>query len=689
VKTGTRGLVELSRLYGVERAYQAMDGEEKTAEPEALERVLAALGAHVGRGGSHREALRARRAELEALSVQPVQVAWGGALTAIGIRLPHADPVRCVAHFHLEEGDVVSQHCEAVPIPARASGGWTATHRLALRRRLPVGYHDVTIETPFATLDTFVMAPPRRAHLPAAPREWGLFLPLYAFCSRESWGVGDFSDLGRMASWAGDVGAGFVSTLPLLASFLDAPFDPSPYSPASRLFWNELFVDVKRVPGWSGPSAEFDQELRGCSDGRLVDYRRTAILKRREMEEAWRRASADAAHRDGLRRFEEATPLVADYARFRATCDRRREGWPVWPERLREGTLRDGDYAREDFDYHLFAQWQADRQLGEVAAAAGAADLYLDMPLGVHPDSYDGWRFRELFADGVSAGAPPDPLFTGGQNWGFRPLQPAALRRTRYRYLIDVIRHHLRHARMLRLDHVMSLYRLFWVPQGMSATQGIYVRYPEDEMFALLVMESARHDAVVIGEDLGTVPPPVRRAMDRHDVQRMHVVQFEMSPDRDPPAPPPPANVVASLNTHDMPTFAGFWRGSEIDDQLELGLIDEAGRRQAHQDRARLRERISRSIGAGGMVEPATARQRLLERLAASEARFVLVTLEDLWLEEEPQNVPGTSDERPNWKRRASRSIEEITSDAAVRRMLASVDSRRRQAQQTQHQENG
>jgi 4-alpha-glucanotransferase len=304
------------------------------------------------------------------------------------------------------------------------------------------------------------------------------------------------------------------------------------------------------------------------------------------------------------------------------------------------------------------------------------------MPLGVNPDGYDGWRFRELFADGVSAGAPPDPLFTGGQNWGFRPLSPHALRATGYQYLIDVFRHHLRHARMLRLDHVMSLYRLFWVPEGMSAQEGIYVRYPEDELFALLVLESARHRAVVIGEDLGTVPPAVRRAMDRHHVQRMHVLQFEASPDSDPPVQPPPENVVASLNTHDMPTFAGFWRGSEIDDQLDLGLIDGSEHDAALARRALLRESLSRSLGAGGEVEPGLARQRLLERLAAAPARYLLVNLEDLWLEEQPQNVPGTSDERPNWKRRASRSLNDITRDAAIRRMLESIAMRRSQAQQ-------
>jgi 4-alpha-glucanotransferase len=492
--------------------------------------------------------------------------------------------------------------------------------------------------------------------------------------------VGDYTDLGRAARWVGGLGGGFLSTLPLLATFLDAPFEPSPYSPASRLFWSELFIDVTAVPGWAGPDATLAAEIAACQAGDVVDYRRTAALKRRELQRAALHASSDPAIHTALTQYAGGHPRVDDYARFRAVGDRRREGWPAWPQRLRDGVIRDGDYARENYEYHRFVQWQADTQLAAAAGRSGdsAAMLYLDMPLGANPVGYDSWRFRDLFADGVSAGAPPDPLFTGGQNWGFQPPVPQALRATGYRYLIETFRHHLRHARMLRLDHVMSLYRLFWVPSGLDAKRGVYVRYPEQELFAVLALESVRHQATVIGEDLGTVPSAVRRAMERHGVQRMHVVQFEASPDRDPPIAAPPESVVASLNTHDMPTFAGFWRGSEIDDQLDLGLIHAEEHRAALAERLRLRRKLSRLLGASGEIDVALARQRLLERLAASEARFVLINLEDMWLEPRPQNVPGTSTERPNWQRRASRSLTEIIEDAAIGRMLKSIGERRR-----------
>ncbi|HEX6134936.1 MAG TPA: 4-alpha-glucanotransferase [Longimicrobiales bacterium] len=679
MRTRTRGLSELARLYGVETSYEGMDGGRRRADAEAVTLVLRALGAALDDRHDADDALSVRRAELDVLGIQPVQVAWGGSLPHVRVRLAHGESERAAVEIRLESGDIITHACRAEPVSARPRGGWTATHALPIGRRLPHGYHRLQVETSGSTFQTLIIAAPRDAFVPAGAREWGVFIPLHALRSSRSWGTGDYTDLARAAQWVGSLGGSFLSTLPLLATFVDAPFDPSPYSPASRLFWNELFIDVTDVPGWT--AAEDDAaEIAACCRGDLVDYRRVAALKRRELERALAAAAADTAVRDGIAQFAASHAHAADYARFRAVCDRRREPWQQWPERLRDGTLRPGDFAPEDYDYHLFAQWQADRQLGAIDAVRqdGSAGLYLDMPLGVNSASYDVWRFRELFADGVSAGAPPDPLFTGGQNWGFRPFRPDALRAAGYGYFIEALRHHLRHATMLRLDHVMSLYRLFWVPHGVAATRGVYVRYAEDEMFAIMVLESARHRAVVIGEDLGTVPAAVRRAMDRHSIHRMHVVQFEASPDREPPVPAPDENVVASLNTHDMPLFAGFWRGSEIDDQLDLGLIDETELRTALERRRALRHRLSRSVGAGGEIDAGIVRQRLTERLAGSAARYVLVTLEDLWLEDRPQNVPGTSHERPNWQRRARRSLEEITGDAQVRRMLRAIAERRR-----------
>lgn len=664
-----RGLTTLARLYRVEPHYEDMNRRRRTPDAEAALLVLRALGADLGPADDVRQAIRHRRAELESVSLQRVHVAWQGSLDRVPLRLPHNEPERVALELRLESGIVRALQATAAPARLRSRRGWQATHVVELDARLPIGYHDMVVETRGGTFDALVIAAPRRAHAPER-RDWGVFVPLYALHSHRS-RIGDFADLERLAVWAGALGAGFVSTLPLLATFLSAPFEPSPYSPASRLFWNELFLDLHDVPGWNEALACADPDERGDEGDRdLVDFRRTAAVRRRLLERALRAGGAENIARAS--RFADANRHAADYARFRAVGDHRRVGWTEWPGPLRDGSIREGDFAPEDFEYHLFAQAETDRQLAGIANT-GRVSLYLDMPLGVHPESYDAWRFRSLFAPDVSAGAPPDPLFTGGQNWGFRPQLPERLREDRYAYFIDALRHHLRHARMLRLDHVMSLRRLFWVPDGLPATRGVYVRYPEEELFAVLVLESARHEAVIIGEDLGTVPPAVRTAMRRHGVHRMHVVQFEATENGEPVLTRPPADSIASLNTHDMPTFAGFCRGSDIDDQLDLGLIDDEQHRQAQRRRARLVQRLAPDNGA----DPAAIRDRLLEDLAGSAARYVLINLEDLWLEERPQNVPGTSTERPNWMRRVRPSLSEITDSATIRVLLESIDRRR------------
>src|SRR5690606_35254168 len=400
VKRRMRGLPQLARLYGVETTYEGMGGEKRRADAEALALTLRALGAPLdGDRDDVDRALALRRAELDTLGIQPVQVAWDGALPQLRVRLAHGESERAAVEIRLESGEVISQACRAEPVNARARGGWTATHSLHIGRRLPHGYHRVQIETSGATFDTFVIAAPRHAHAPLDTREWGVFAPLYALSSDHSWCIGDYTDLARVVTWAGDLGAGFFATLPLLATFLDAPFEPSPYSPASRLFWNELFIDITAVPGWT-PDPAVSAEIADCESGDLVDYQRIAGLKRRELERARAAYSADAAVRDGLGQFASSNAHAPDYARFRAVCDRRREGWLAWPERMQQGDLRDGDYAPEDYQYHLFAQWQADQQLAAVGNArhGGAACLYLDMPLGVNPAGYDAWRFRDLFA---------------------------------------------------------------------------------------------------------------------------------------------------------------------------------------------------------------------------------------------------------------------------------------------------
>ncbi|MFP5286964.1 MAG: 4-alpha-glucanotransferase, partial [Thermoanaerobaculia bacterium] len=320
------------------------------------------------------------------------------------------------------------------------------------------------------------------------------------------------------------------------------------------------------------------------------------------------------------------------------------------------------------------------RAMAEQARRRGPG-LYLDLPLGVHGSSYDVWRYRELFAEGISAGAPPDALFTGGQDWGFPPLLPERLREHGYDYLIESLRHHLRYSGLLRIDHVMQLYRLFWIPRGMDASAGVYVRYPVDELFAVLSVESHRHQAIVVGENLGTVPPEIGEAMDRHDVLGMYVVQYELQPGSEG-LRTPPARSAASLNTHDMPTFRAFWEARDVAVLQQLGFFSEDQAREERERRAELRRQMLEELPTGERNDErahAGVLRRLLEILAASPARMVLVNLEDLWGEAEPQNVPGTHTERPNWRRKARYSFEEFSTKPEVVDALQRVDAVRKE----------
>ncbi|MFL6196183.1 MAG: 4-alpha-glucanotransferase [Thermoanaerobaculia bacterium] len=687
------GLAELARLYGVQTSYHDAMGRYVESRPESLLGVLRALQAPVDSLADVPEALRERRDELARRLLEPVIVAWDGHAPAIELR-PGGTGGSLAYHLDLENGERRAQIAEIASLPeiAPAEGSAHPGRVLSLAEPLPFGYHRLTVETAGRAEETLVISAPTRCFAGDGRPLWGVFLPLYALRTSRSWGAGDFSDFGVLAEWTAGLGGGVVGTLPLLAAFLDEPCEPSPYAPASRLFWNELYLDPRRLPEYEDcaparklvESSEIQREIDALRAAPRVDYPRLMALKRRVLEELANRFYSRPGDRLGeLERFVEDKHDLGAYAAFRAVGDRRGEPWQLWPERLREGTLAPADYDDEDRRYYLWTQWAADQQISAMAAEARkrGPGLYLDLPLGVHGSSFDVWRERDLYAQEASAGAPPDSFFTKGQDWGFPPLQPERLRDRGYDHLIDGLRHHLEHAGMLRIDHVMQLHRLFWIPRGMTAADGVYVRYPADELYAVLSVESHRHQSMIVGENLGTVPPEVYESMDRHDVQGMYVVQYELQPGSQG-LREPPAKCVASLNTHDMPTFQAFWQGKDVDDLQALGFFTPEQAREERERRGQIRQGMEAALpegerGHGEATRTAILRDRL-DHLAASPARMVLVNLEDLWHETEPQNVPGTSTERPNWQRKARFSFEEFSTRADVVEPLKRVDQLRK-----------
>ncbi|HET9210822.1 MAG TPA: 4-alpha-glucanotransferase [Thermoanaerobaculia bacterium] len=686
-------LATLAHLYGVQTSYHDAMGRYVEAGPDSLLAVLRSLQAPVEGMADVPEALRERREEADRRAVEPVTVAWDGAAPSIELR-PFNGSGSVACHLDLESGERRAQVADLQSLPETwREGSPRPGRRLTLAEPLPPGYHRLTVELDGRTAESLIISAPTRCYVGDGKPLWGVFLPLYALRTSRSWGAGDFSDLETLAEWTAGLGGGVVATLPLLAAFLDEPCEPSPYGPASRLFWNELYVDPRRLPEMDDcpaarrliESPDFLREVEALRAMPRVDYARLAALKRRVLEELAQRFFAHPGDRqEEFERFVANKPGLDGYAAFRAVGDRRGEPWQSWPERLREGTLAPADYDDEDRRYYLWTQWAADQQLRSMAGEARrrGPGLYLDLPVGVQGSSYDVWRHRDLFAEGASAGAPPDSFFTKGQEWGFPPLQPERLRERGYDYLIDCLRHHLEHAGILRLDHVMQLHRLFWVPRGMGAAGGVYVRYPAEELYAVLSVESHRHRAIVVGENLGTVPPEVYEAMDRHEVLGMYVVQYELQPGGQG-LRPPPARCVAGLNTHDMPTFEGFLQSKDVDDLQSLGFFTPEQAHQEKERRGEIRHAMEAELppeerGRGAATDAALLRRRL-DHLATSPARMVQVNLEDLWQETEPQNVPGTYDERPNWQRKARFSFEEFSTRADVVEPLKRVDELRKQ----------
>lgn len=419
----------------------------------------------------------------------------------------------------------------------------------------------------------------------------------------------------------------------------------------------------------------------------LVDYPNVMRLKRSVLE--WcvnaflqcatpeRKAAFDAylVHR----------PEVSDYALFRATVEKYKASWHSWPIELHLGKLNDALVNPLATHYFLLSQWWAEEQINSVATKSldlGAKGLYLDLPLGVNADSYDVYRHREIFALGASGGAPPDSFFTLGQDWGFPPIRPDKLLDDKLVYLRSCLKRHMKHCSMLRVDHVMGIHRLYWVPKGLGAKNGAYVRYNSDAMYAIYNLESYRNKTLIAGEDLGTVPPAVRPAMKKHGWHRLFVGQFEMNPVEGCVLNKAPEGAIASLNTHDLPPFAAFWTGTDIDDRVEMGLLtkEEAKAEKSVREALFVRVLEAISLQTGHSFEAKLEQEQIAEVLAClyremmqSQAGTVLANLEDFWFTKNPQNVPGTWKEKPNWRHKASYSVVDLLSVGCIEKILGKI----------------
>ncbi len=686
---------ELARLYGVQTAYHDIAGAERTASPDGLLAILRALGVPLDCWAGAGDALAARRQLLAARFLEPVIALWQGGDFGTIIRVPAGELDRQL-RFKLVLDDGTAREWTAVPgaLPDAGADRYGLDgylpRWLPFPSDLPPGYHSLYAELAGSFSESLVIVAPPRAVQPGElglGRSWGGFLPLHALRRAKDFGAGDYSGLGELAAWLGGQGASFLATLPLLPSFLAKPYDPSPYSPVSRIFWNELYVDISRVPELESCDevrrqiASMDEMLifGSLRDDPHVRYKEVFAIKRMLLSKLARYFFENPGQRwKAFAEFTKRRPEVEDYARFRAATEHRRASWWNWPAEQKAGRLSEADFKFEARDFYVYAQWIAHEQMKDAThrAEVSGAGLYLDLPVGVHPDGYDVWREQGCYANGAATGAPPDPFFMAGQNWGFAPLQPEQLREQRYAHFAHVIRHHLSAAKLLRIDHVMSLHRLYWIPRGAPATEGVYVHYRAEELFAVCALESLRNRSALIGEDLGTVPDAVRDLMSKRGFGRLYVMQFMCTENPDAAIQPVPEGAAACLNTHDMPPFASFWTGEEFDRREKLGFLtgDQVAAEKAA--RERMRAAVVSFLRREGLLAPdrddlPAVMEACSAWIGKSPAELAVVSLEDLWQETEPQNMPGTVTENANWSRKAARSLEHVEADEAVAAMFA------------------
>ena len=599
-------------------------GEHKSV---AQDDALAVLGALTGRMlGSTSEVDDALKDLVDdEPAVEPVIVAWNGILPQT--------PVPPEVH----EAVVVLE--DETEIPGEIIDG-----TVVIGRELPTGYHRLMLNGGSSVSHVF-SAPVSAASVPR--NALGLISPTYSLRSgSHDLGIGTLAELRQLADVCLGVGVEVVGTLPLLSTFAD---QPSPYAPASRRAWNEIFVDLSAIPDWSEPVSVAE------SSGRWVDYDFVGEAVRSNLARYASHVSDTPKLRTEVDAFLASEPEMYQYARFMATADDHGRNWRAWGGSITADPVR--------VAYHETAQWLMHTQLDDLSARLRGRGqyLYLDLPIGCHGDGYDIWSAPDQFAD-ASLGAPPDPLFVNGQDWGLPATVPSEARKDGHANFRKAIAKQLSVAGLLRIDHVMGILRTWWVPHGSDARRGAYVMHAADEMFAIICIESCRADAGVVGENLGTVPPEIRQGLVDHGL-------LGMAGSHDAVSDPSVDDLVA-ISTHDTPAFAAWWSASDVDDLAALGVfdVDRANRERAERlaSVARLQDRF----GTSG-AEP--TRDAVLEWMAGTDAAVALVTLDDLLMEDRRQNVPGTDTERPNWRLRHDRTVDDLGTDAGFTRSLESL----------------
>ena len=664
-------LAALADRYGVSREYWDWQGHHVVVPVATVQAVLGALDVDATTEESVRAALAAHDEAPWRRLVPVVTVARAGRPAELLAHVPHGSPL--ALDLLTEDGAAVA--ATQLPhdvAPREVDGVLTGEARFALPADLPTGYHTVRVRTGDRVEEGLLVVAPERLELPAALAEqvWGLMTQLYSVRSRDSWGLGDFGDLARLASWGAGQGAEFVLVNPLHAAEPVPPVEDSPYLPTSRRFLNPIYVRVAEVPevasldpGDRARVAELGAALPSGDIGDLLDRQPAYAAKLAALDLVHRtprspeRERALAAFREregeGLHQFAVWCALAEHHAS--------RGAGPEWPAELQDPAspavaALAGELA-DRVDFFSWLQWVADEQLA--AAQASAVDagmgigLMTDLAVGVHPSGAEVWTLGPALARGLSVGAPPDAFNQVGQDWSQPPWRPDVLAELGFEPYRAVLRAALRHAGGLRIDHVMGLFRLWCIPHGASAADGAYLRYDHEAMVSILLLEAERAGAFVVGEDLGVVEPFVRDLLSERGVLGTSILWFEVDDGR--PRPPETWRelCLATVTTHDLPPTAGYLLGEHVHLRESLGLLTRPVAEEL-EVAAREREVVLEELRRRGLLTEGADEQQVVEALhtllTRAPSRLLGVQVADLVGDRRTQNQPGTHREYPNWR---------------------------------------
>jgi 4-alpha-glucanotransferase len=667
-------LVELARRFGVATEYDDANGRRVVVPEHTLVAVLAALGVDATTQEQRAAALHDHDRAYWARSLPPTIVARGGTAKPFWVHVTHGDPAGL--WIRLEDGTVRTglRQLDNFTPPYELDGRLIGEATFEVPADLPLGYHRLHLSVgSFDTSATLIVSPaalgiPERM---GARRLWGLATQLYSVRSKRSWGIGDLTDLTDIAIWSGSRhGAGYLLVNPLHAAAPTAPMEPSPYLPTSRRFVNPLYLRPEAIPEFAyirrGRIRRMQADVQtGAKRLDTVDRDAAWAAKRAALEAIYQikrsagRELAYAAYRD------REGKALADFATWCALAEVYGSDWHRWPEDVQhpsgQGIAEFAAEHADEIDFHRWLQWQLDDQLAAAQSQALRAGMTLgimhDLAVGVHPNGADAWALQDVLALGVTAGAPPDAFNQQGQDWSQPPWRPDRLVERAYLPFRELINAVLRHAGGVRIDHIIGLFRLWWIPKGAPPTDGTYVYYDHEAMIGIVALEAHRAEAIVVGEDLGTVEPSARQYLRERGLFGTSILWFEF--DRDGHGGPLEAErwreyCLSSVTTHDLPPTAGYLAGEHVRLRQSLGLLTRSVDEELASARAEQGAWLE-ELHRVGLLDPDTADEEqvviaLHRYLGRTPSKLLALSLADAVGDRRTQNQPGTTDEYPNWR---------------------------------------